>query len=515
MKWRRPIGPQTGWAGSSRAVTAIARSDGGAWIFYRSTNDSWSGRVHLDAAGDLVTDAGSPQPNNASDSVCTDGESGYYFAGAGPSGLVVGRDDASGHQLGLFTDPVLGVEVQEVAEDPTGGVRLLATVAPTSSFGGMPPSTEHGICLASFDEALALEWALRIDVPDPGTRARALDLDVDADGRSFLTAYTIDSTPIDARYRSYIASIDPSGSISWSNFGAASTSTSTNQCVLGLADGRCAVYFFVQPTDGGSASERIDRFDANGNLTSSAPLNLGVTGFGPNFGGMLVRLASGSLGVVGNDAVPDPSSPGSSTRVPVIFRTHSSGATRLLLVPPATRDQGLGLLSIDRRSGEIVAAGGSSGSTVTSRWAVRYAFDSVGTPAACFGLPNSTGAAGVLTGLGSELVADHDFLLVASSLPPNQAALFITSRLTVPPVLLMDGELCLGGPIGRFNGPGQFQNSNEFGFANLIVDLDALPLGPGSVAASAGETFNFQAWYRDSNPGQTSNLTGALAVTFR
>ncbi|MCP3916270.1 MAG: hypothetical protein GY711_12005 [bacterium] len=29
-----------------------------------------------------------------------------------------------------------------------------------------------------------------------------------------------------------------------------------------------------------------------------------------------------------------------------------------------------------------------------------------------------------------------------------------------------------------------------------------------------GETWNFQCWYRDNNPGPTSNFTDAVSVTF-
>ena len=30
-----------------------------------------------------------------------------------------------------------------------------------------------------------------------------------------------------------------------------------------------------------------------------------------------------------------------------------------------------------------------------------------------------------------------------------------------------------------------------------------------------GDTWNFQAWFRDMNPGPTSNFTDGVAVTFR
>ncbi|MEL6716121.1 MAG: hypothetical protein AAFP86_20230 [Planctomycetota bacterium] len=49
------------------------------------------------------------------------------------------------------------------------------------------------------------------------------------------------------------------------------------------------------------------------------------------------------------------------------------------------------------------------------------------------------------------------------------------------------GTLCLGGAIGRFNGPGEILDSREFGRVRLDVDLGALPGGPGGQArAGAG-----------------------------
>jgi len=75
-------------------------------------------------------------------------------------------------------------------------------------------------------------------------------------------------------------------------------------------------------------------------------------------------------------------------------------------------------------------------------------------------------------------------------------------------------NLCLGGSIGRFVGPGQVMNSGASGSFTLTVDLSALPTPTGLVTAQPGETWNFQAWYRDANPGPTSNFTDAVAVTF-
>lgn len=66
-------------------------------------------------------------------------------------------------------------------------------------------------------------------------------------------------------------------------------------------------------------------------------------------------------------------------------------------------------------------------------------------------------------------------------------------------------------------GPGQILGSGAVGRFALSPDLTALPQGQGSVAAMAGDTWRFQAWFRDVEPGPiatpTSNFTAGLAVT--
>jgi hypothetical protein len=41
-----------------------------------------------------------------------------------------------------------------------------------------------------------------------------------------------------------------------------------------------------------------------------------------------------------------------------------------------------------------------------------------------------------------------------------------------------------------------------------------MPTPTGLVPVAPGETWHFQAWYRDANPGATSNLTDNHSVTF-
>lgn len=132
-------------------------------------------------------------------------------------------------------------------------------------------------------------------------------------------------------------------------------------------------------------------------------------------------------------------------------------------------------------------------------------------------VPSSTGCPARLFAAGSPHVAAGDVTLHAVGLPMNVTGLFVAGRsgaLVASPGG-SQGVLCLGGVLGRFAGPGQIQNSGFTGAFRLGLDLAALPTASGFAAAAAGETWTFQAWFRDQNPGSTSNFSDALAVTFR
>ena len=74
------------------------------------------------------------------------------------------------------------------------------------------------------------------------------------------------------------------------------------------------------------------------------------------------------------------------------------------------------------------------------------------------------------------------------------------------------GIFCLGLPRARL-GPGLGTATAE-GTLRVTIDLGAIPMDP-PVQILPGETWTFQAWYSDQNPGPVTNLTGAVSVTFR
>ena len=118
---------------------------------------------------------------------------------------------------------------------------------------------------------------------------------------------------------------------------------------------------------------------------------------------------------------------------------------------------------------------------------------------------------------GTASVANNDLVLEATDLPMNSFGFFLTSQtqgFAANPGG-SSGNLCLGGGIGRFVGPGQIQNSGTTGALSLAVDNSQQPTPTGLVQVLAGDVWNFQAWYRDVSGGMpTSNFTDGIEVTF-
>jgi len=136
----------------------------------------------------------------------------------------------------------------------------------------------------------------------------------------------------------------------------------------------------------------------------------------------------------------------------------------------------------------------------------------------CTANNNSTGTTGLMTATGSAVVANNNLTLSATRLSLNSFGFFLTSRTQgfVANPGGSSGNLCVGGAIGRFVGPGQIKNSGTTGGINLAINVNAMPTPVGPVAAVAGETWNFQAWHRDSVAGNpTSNFTNGLALLFQ
>ena len=128
-------------------------------------------------------------------------------------------------------------------------------------------------------------------------------------------------------------------------------------------------------------------------------------------------------------------------------------------------------------------------------------------------IANSTGFSGSLTASAAVVAPGAPLDLIAHGLPTNSRGYFLVAPQAGLVVTAggSQGTLCLSQPIGRFRS--QAMDTGPGGFLSATVDSNALPLTP-TQSAMTGETWHFQAWYRDLNPGPTSNFTSAVSVTF-
>lgn len=131
----------------------------------------------------------------------------------------------------------------------------------------------------------------------------------------------------------------------------------------------------------------------------------------------------------------------------------------------------------------------------------------------CTAVPNSTGMSAILSVTGSTRIQDDNLTITASQMPVGQFAYFIVSHqqgFVVGPGG-SQGNICLSGNLGRFNTlVGQV---DAFGTFTRTLSVSSIPVNP-AVSARIGETWNYQVWFRDANPGTTSNFSQGLAVTF-
>ena len=135
----------------------------------------------------------------------------------------------------------------------------------------------------------------------------------------------------------------------------------------------------------------------------------------------------------------------------------------------------------------------------------------------CIAATNSTGSIGSMSAIGSPIASQNSVLLMASDMPTNQFGIFVTSRdqgFVMGAGGTSNGNLCLSGTLGRFSAPSQILTTGGSGSFDLAIDLTMVPEGGGFASVMAGETWNFQAWHRDT-VGLGSNFTEGLEIIFQ
>ena len=161
---------------------------------------------------------------------------------------------------------------------------------------------------------------------------------------------------------------------------------------------------------------------------------------------------------------------------------------------------------------------GSSGGTGMANWNLvtfKKGTDVIqlGTPYCAPANLNSTGQGGRIEAWGNPLAEAGLLSLVADQLPANEIGYFLLgdAQAFVPMPRGSQGNLCIGGKLGRF--VKQVASTGATGSLSITVNTNAPPTWRSSPLLP-GQTWNFQVWFKDQNPGATSNFTDGVSVTF-
>ena len=132
--------------------------------------------------------------------------------------------------------------------------------------------------------------------------------------------------------------------------------------------------------------------------------------------------------------------------------------------------------------------------------------------ALCSGGPNSLTSGAKLWNSGSIGLRANALELVVSEMPGSTAVIFVQGRRTAQPQPFGVGELCIAGPLSIL-GVGTTGYSWPPGTpmqASIGVDLSTAPFSDGGEFLQPGDTWAFQALYRDQDVRNTSNALGVV-----
>ncbi|MEM9799605.1 MAG: SBBP repeat-containing protein [Planctomycetota bacterium] len=485
--------------------------------------DAWLARFDADGSELWVRQFGGSNADWARD-VATDGAGGVYAVGRQetlsnpslPSALIVRYSGAG----------------QEVWSRRFGWGRDFATAVTSDGVGGAILGVEDvsipNARLARFDSSGNILW---IRSYGPAGDSRFLGLAPDGTGGAFVAGSTVTDVPGQPQpsVSTWVSRADAMGNAIWLRF-IGSTDVEAVQDVD--ADGAGGFFLagstvgsFGGPNAGGEDAW-VARYDGAGNELWIRQLGSPTT--------ELVRAvstdSSGGVSVVGaTDASFGAPNEGAFD---VWVARYTAAGTRTWLRQFGTDTIDQPWAAVPDQEGGVILTGETSstlggpnaisatGSSTRDIWIARFddGFDSeryCGPP-----IPNVTQDWSLMTVTGSNVASDNDITLRASSLPLNTFGDFLTSPtqgFVAQPAESL-GNLCLGGAIGRYVGPGQIGFSGPRGTFELVLDLARTPTPTGLVQVVAGETRNFQAWHRDRVVGQSeprSNFTDAVSVTFR
>ena len=456
-----------------------------------------------------------------------DGSGGVFVAGvsdgslggpgAGLNDAWLARYDDAGNQtwirqLGTSSDDF----AEAVAPDGAGGVFLSGYTG--GSLGG-PNAGQNDIWLAHYDGAGNQSWIRQLgSASDDWTGATAPD----GAGGVYVSGVTYGSLgAVNAGLNDvWLARYGSAGNVLWiRQFG----SNDADRAQGAAPDGAGGLYITgatygsLGGPNGGSDDAWLVRYDSAGN-------QLWLRQFGSTSADLTHDAASDGTGGVYVSGYTNGSLGGPNAGdFDAFLARYDSGGNRTWIRQFGSPGADLAYEVSTDGAGGVYVSGDTSGvlggstTGLSDAWVARFDGRITSTRYCTPAVPNSTGQPGLLSATGSNPVLANDLTLFTSQLPPSSFGFFLASRTQglVVGAGGGQGDLCLGGAIGRFVGPGQIMNSGATGSFALDVDLTRMPQPSGNVAVQPGETWNFQAWHRDANPTVTSNFTDALSVMFQ
>lgn len=495
-------------------IFVTGETSGSLFAPFGGVREAWVARI--DGSGQLLwgDQFGAPEAQLTTD-ITSDGEGGAYVCGylepamgAFLADPWLARYDSQGNQVWHLT--ILSGDshsVQGVAPDGNGGVFVA---------GGSNSPGAMGPWLAHYQASGQQSW-IRWYTSTTLSRFSAMA----PDGRGGVITGLSTARPLGSGFNDYdtwVARFDSQGTLFWRTEFTTPRWEWIESVALGLDEDVFITGFTagdLANTNQGDVDIWIARVDLAGNrlwtrqfgsTTRDWPMSVAPDGLGGAYvcGWTWGSLTSGASGTEDS------------------WFAHYDGAgnqVELRQFGTTQRDQAVGLWP--DRTGGLFLAGSTGGDIAGSNqglldaWVLRTsnaAIDLYCHSAAS----NSAGSPAQIQAWGSNVLGSNSLRIGAYSLPPQTFGFFLTSQTQgfVPQVGGSQGALCLSGNIGRFNGPGQVLNSGPTGCILLDVDLLQIPHPSGPLAIQVGETWNFQAWYRDQNPLPTSNLSDAISVTF-
>ncbi|MCP3919968.1 MAG: matrixin family metalloprotease [bacterium] len=253
------------------------------------------------------------------------------------------------------------------------------------------------------------------------------------------------------------------------------------------------------PLDAGKSLRSIEADDAAGvqanygAASASKPVISDVQIFGPT-----LRISGSNFGALGNEVwFTQADAGGNGTPIKATGIT-STGSSITLTLPSAAG------------SGDVlVRTAGNMPDALSNAWPLEATACNPPAPSNyCVASMNSTGAAVVLATSGSQSLASDDLVFSGSGMPAVQFGIFISS-LSQNATPVGNGVLCVGLPFFRWD----LIQANAAGNWSWDPNLAAPP--DPSAAIEAGETWNFQLWYRDpAGGGAGFNFSDAAQVGF-